>query len=82
MCVWMRALDPLELHRVADNFKLPRGCWELKLGPQEEQPVHLTPTQIFFIFKSQSPSVSLSPSPTLSPPHREDKRERKIHVYA
>jgi hypothetical protein len=27
---------------VADSCELPCGCWELNLGPLEEQPVFLT----------------------------------------
>jgi hypothetical protein len=33
----MRALDP-----ITDGCEPPRGCWELNLGPLEEQPVLLT----------------------------------------
>jgi hypothetical protein len=36
-----RLSDPLELE-IKDGCELPCGCWELKLGPPQEQQVLLT----------------------------------------
>jgi hypothetical protein len=32
---------PLKQAGVIDSYELPRGCWELNLGPLKEQPVLL-----------------------------------------
>lgn len=43
-CIWggqRWVLDPLELE-LTGNCELPCMCWELNLGPLEEQPVYST----------------------------------------
>jgi hypothetical protein len=51
---------------IADSCELPYRCWELNLGPLEEQPVHLTaklspqPQNYCFLMQTLQ-SLSLSP---------------------
>ena len=52
--------------RVTDSYELPCGCWELNLGPLEEQPVLLT-TEPFlqptFNLRSQESEAGGSSTP-------------------
>jgi hypothetical protein len=43
-CVYVWVSVPREARtKVTDGCELPYKCWELNLGPLEEQPVHLSP---------------------------------------